>query len=280
MLARAQGLLVRTYTHVNQDLLELAPLLKVVARAGVGLDRIDLAACEARSIPVVYTPDANTQAVAEYVFALLFDALRPRARVMEPLSDQEWRANRVRLVAAKQFSDITFGIWGLGRIGQRVARIASALGSRVIACDLLEIPEASRHGATMVTHETLLAESNVLSIHVDPRPENHGLIGASVLRQLRDDVVIVNTSRGVIVNSQDLATFLVSNPNAKALLDVHHPEPITQAYPLMGLANVVISPHIAAATVTAHENMSWVVRDLWKVLCGEEPMYRAVPAGK
>lgn len=275
LLARAQGLIVRTYTVVNQRLLDEAPRLRVVGRAGVGLDRIDVAACRARGVQVVYTPDANSAAVAEYVFAMLFDAVRPRVFLDRALGGDEWHLARRELEAVNQLGELRLGVWGMGRIGQRVARIGRGLDMDVMYHDLRELPEEQRHGATPVDLETLLRRSDVLTLHVDARPGNRRLLDASKLAQVRDGAIIINTSRGFIVDELALAAFLRDHRHARALLDVHDPEPIVPSNPLLGLSNAHLSPHLAASTATAHQNMSWVVKDVLRVLRGERPVHPA-----
>lgn len=278
-LREARGLVVRTYTRVDAAMLAGAPNLKVVGRAGVGLDNIDVDACRARGITVVSTPNANTQAVAEYVFALLLDALRPRRLVDHALPLEQWNALRRSLLAPRQLSQMTLGVWGLGKIGSRVATIAGAIGMRVLYHDLLDIPPEKRANATCVPRERLLRESDIVSIHVDARAENRHLVGDEALALLRSDAVLLNTSRGFVVDAHALARFLRANPRAMAILDVHDPEPFppppAPQYPLLGLPNARLSPHIAAATALANENMSWVVRDVVRVLSGERPEFAA-----
>jgi phosphoglycerate dehydrogenase-like enzyme len=270
LLARASGLVVRTYTRVDEAMLSQAPLLMVVGRAGVGLENVDQEACRKRGIAVVNTPDANTSAVGEYVFAMLLDALRPRmyskGAAADPVSDQEWHAIRRRYVGVRELNELTLGLWGFGRVGRAVARIAAGFGMRVIYNDLLDVPEARRWGASPAEVEMLLAESDVLSVHVDGRASNRGLVSADVLGRIKKDVVLVNTSRGFVVDSSALAAFLQANPGALALLDVHDPEPIERGYPLLGLENAWLAPHLASGTVGAKRRMSWVVRDVWDVL--------------
>jgi D-3-phosphoglycerate dehydrogenase len=278
LLAKVQALVVRTYTRVDDALLAKAPMLRVVARAGVGLDRIDVAACRRRGVEVVHTPDANSQAVAEYVFALLHDAVRPRLFLESAIEPDHWNRLRKECTAPRQLSELTFGVFGCGRIGSRVARIAGAMGMDVIYHDLLEIPPTLRHGAKPVTREELLARSDVLSIHVDPRPSNHGIVSTEFVSQLKTNVILINSARGVLVDAKALAAFLWANPRATALIDVHEPEPFPSDYPLLGLKNANLSPHLAAATAAAHENMSWVVRDVVRVLRGETPEFPAPPA--
>jgi phosphoglycerate dehydrogenase-like enzyme len=266
LLARADGLVIRTYTTVDRALLERAPRLKVVARAGVGLDNVDVGACEGRGVKVLSTPDANTRAVVEYVTALMLDVLRPRAPVASALGVKEWKAVRQGLIAHRQLSDLTLGILGFGRIGSQVARVGAALNMRVIYNDLVEIPEARRSGARPVPVGDLFRDADILTVHVDSRPGNRGLIGAPALAGCKPDVVLINTSRGFVVDAPALAAFLRASPAAQAVLDVHEPEPFDASYPLLGVKNARLLPHIAAATRTAHANMSWVVKDLWEVL--------------
>ncbi len=275
LLAKADGLVVRTYTRVNAALLDKAPRLKVVGRAGVGLDRIDVPECRRRGIEVVHTPDANTQAVAEYVLAMLLDALRPRTTLTHAVNLDQWNQMRRELLAMNQLSELTLGILGLGRVGSRVARVATGVGMEVLYHDLVEIPEAKRYGARPADPAEIFRRVDVLTIHVDSRPENYRMVNAALLAQLRPTVTIVNTSRGLVMDSQALADFLKTHPHARALIDVHDPEPFEPNYPLLNLPNAVLSPHLAASTATAHVNMSWVVKDVRRVLNGEVPQHPA-----
>jgi phosphoglycerate dehydrogenase-like enzyme len=186
-----------------------------------------------------------------------------------------WHEIRASDVLGRQLCELTLGIYGLGRIGKGMARVGRALDMRVIYNDLLEIPEADRHGAEPVDPETLLAESDVLSIHVDSRPSNRNLVGEEACARLRPDVLLVNSSRGFVVDTPALASFLRANPGAHAMVDVHEPEPPPADNPLWGVANATLTPHEAAATALARENMSWVVRDVWRVVSGERAAFPA-----
>ncbi|MFG0258444.1 MAG: NAD(P)-dependent oxidoreductase [Phycisphaerales bacterium JB043] len=270
------ALVVRTYTQVDNTLLERLPDLRVVGRAGVGLDNVDLHACRARDIVVVHTPDANTDAVVEHTIACVLDGLRPRLRLDSAPDADSWKALRDSLVTPKQLGGATLGILGLGRIGSRLARVARALDMRVIFHDIRPIPSAASGHAQSVPLDELLAHADVLSIHVDGRPENRHLVDATMLAQLKPDCVLINTSRGFVLNASHLARWLAANPDASAFLDVHEPEPIPDDYPLLGLINAHLTPHVAAASAQAKRDMSWVVRDVWAVLQGNEPRFRAV----
>jgi len=275
LLARVEALVIRTYTRIDAALLTRAPRLRVVGRAGVGLDRVDIPACTARGVRVVSTPDANSSAVTELVFAYMLDALRPRLFLEAAIDEKRWRGLRAELTARKQLEGATLGILGLGRVGGRVARIAAAMNMRVLFNDLREIPPSERHGATPVSLDELFRQSDVLTIHIDGRPNNRGFVGERVMGSLRDDALLINTSRGFVLDHVALARFLEAHPGASAILDVHEPEPIDASNPLLGLANAHLAPHLGAATARAHENMSWVVRDVCRVLAGEEPKFPA-----
>ena len=273
-LRSADGLVVRTYTRVDADLLTRAPSLRVVGRAGVGLDNIDLAACRERGVRVVHTPGANTAAVVEFVVAMMVDALRPRVFLERPLGDlAAWQSVRRDLVAPRQLADLTLGVIGMGRIGTRVAEVGRALGMRVIYADLE--PRGLTFGR-QVSLEALCGSADVISVHVDGRPGNRGLLGTDAFGRMKSDVVFINTSRGFVVEPAACAEFMIGHAGACALLDVHDPEPITETSPLLDIANVHLSPHIAGATASAKRAMSWVVRDVWRVLTGEEPEQAAV----
>ncbi len=278
-LESAEGLVVRTYTKVNESLLARAPRLKVVGRGGVGLENIDVPACRRRGVQVVYTPDANTVAVADFVFGYLLQLLRPwgffRDRVYEP---KEFK--RIRdTVRGRQLNELTLGILGMGRVGRRVGHIAaSGFGMRVIYNDLIDFeargnPPAFR--ATAVDKQTLYRESDVLSLHVTMLPGNENLVGREQLALMKRDSVLVNTARGEVLDAHALADALRERRLAAAAIDVFHPEPPKADFPLLGLDNVLLTPHLAARTYTAIENMSWVVRDVVEVLEGRPPKFPA-----
>jgi phosphoglycerate dehydrogenase-like enzyme len=215
--------------------------------------------------------------VVELVTAYMLDVLRPRVFLDRPLGKQEWNAARKELIGARQLCDLSLGIIGLGRVGSGVARVGIAMDMRVRYHDLVVIPEDRRFGAEPAGLEQLLRESDVISVHVDGRAENRNLINSHALGMCRPNVLLMNTSRGFVVDTSALAAFLKLHHGATAVLDVHEPEPFGAGYPLLGLPNAHLTPHIGAATASAHANMSWVVKDLWRVLSGEAPEFPARP---
>ena len=270
----AEALIVRTSTRVDRALLDRAPNLRVIGRAGVGVDHIDLPVCDERSITVVHTPGANTDAVVEYVFAQLLDALRMRPRVESAMNPAQWEQRRDEAVAPTQLAGAVLGVLGFGRIGSRVGAVGRAFQMEVRYHDLQEIPTNKRSGCLPVGLDELLSGADVLTIHVDGRPGNRGLIDARALRLCKRDVVLINTSRGFVVEADALAKWLQGAPDARAICDVHEPEPVGAENPLLGLPNAALTPHIASATEGAKRAMSWVVRDVWRVLSGEAPEHR------
>lgn len=271
-LALAEGMVVRSYTPVDAALLDAAKKLRVVGRAGVGLDTFDLPACKAHGVRVVHTPGANTQAVVELFFALLLDVVRPRVFLHRPITELvAWKQARKELTADRELASMTLGILGLGRIGSRIAEVARTFGMRVIYHDLREIQENQRFGAEPVSREELFAQSDALTIHVDGSPRNRRLVGEAEFAQMKPEVVFLNLSRGFVVDPYACASFMIEHSGAVAVLDVHDPEPYDKTYPLIDIANVHLTPHIGGATRPASVAMSWVVRDVWRVLSGEEP---------
>ena len=271
----AEALVVRTYTRVDNALLVHLPKLKVVGRAGVGIDNIDVAACKARGVQVVSTPDANTQAVVEYVLCLVCDVLRPRLFLEESVEKEEWDQIRQDVVGLWQMDELVLGILGLGRIGKRIAEVARAIGFTVIYHDIEEIPVERRFGAEPVSLTRLFAESDLLTIHIDGRPSNRGFVSRELIESMRPDANLINTARGNVIDAQALASWLLRNPAAAAMLDVHDPEPFGEDYPLLDVPNAYLAPHLASRTMTAMDNMSWVVRDVVAVLEGRAPKWPA-----
>lgn len=275
-LGQAEGLLVRTYTRVNGALLERMPKLRVVGRGGVGLENIDVKACRQRGVEVVYTPDANTLAVGDYVVGYMLQLLRPWeffSEAVYPPAEFKRLRNTVR---GRQLNELTIGILGMGRVGRRVGHLAAnGFGMRVLYNDLIEVGDQLKFAADAVDKETLFRQADVLTVHVDMRPGNENLVGREQLGLMKPGSIVINTSRGEVLDAAALADAIRGKRLFGAALDVFSPEPPGADFPLLGLKNVLLTPHIAARTQTAMENMSWVVRDVMEVLEGRKPKYPA-----
>jgi D-3-phosphoglycerate dehydrogenase len=275
-LPHALGLVVRTYTRVTAALLARAPQLKVVGRGGVGLENIDVPACRARGVEVVYTPDANTLAVGDFVVGYMLQLLRPwaffRDKAYTPAEFKRVR-NEQRGV---QLNELTLGVLGMGRVGRRVGHIvANGFGMRVIYHDLLDVRPHLTFPAEAVDPPTLFREADVLTLHTDMRPGNEHLVGAPQLALMKPTAILINASRGEVLDAAALAAALRAKKLAGAAIDVFDPEPPPADFPLLGLDNVLLTPHMAARTYTAVENMSWVVRDVLGVIAGRPPQFPA-----
>ena len=170
---------------------------------------------------------------------------------------------------------LSLGVLGLGRIGRRVAEVARAIGFRVRFNDVRPIAPTDRGGAEAVELETLFAESDVISLHIDGRPANRRFVDRRLVSLLKPDATLLNTCRGMVLDANALAEHLDRHPGSQALLDVHDPEPPLPGNPLWGLPNAHLLPHLASRTRQATENMSWVVRDVLAVLEGRAPRWPA-----
>jgi phosphoglycerate dehydrogenase-like enzyme len=263
-LAGADGLIVRTYTQVNESLLAQGPKLKVVGRAGVGLDNIDQVACKKRRIEVLSTPTANTRAVCEYVFNLIFTIARPVVNLKEPISDEQFHSYR-KTIRGLELSGKTMGILGMGRIGRGVGKIAWAMEMDVIYNDLVDVSGRIDYPAKSVAKPELFQRADILTVHVNHQPDNlnHHLVDATAFSRMKPGAILVNTSRGEVVSAYDLAAALKTRRIAGAAVDVHDPEPPGKDYPLWeDCPNVIVAPHLAARTQGAMDRMSWVARDV------------------
>lgn len=277
-LARAEGLIVRTYTKVTREFLKGCPNLRVVGRGGVGLENIDIPACRERGIEVVYTPAANTLAVGDFLFGALIRLIRPWSE----FSSQAYTPAEFKRVRdsqrGKQLNEMTLGILGMGRVGRRVGRIAAnGFGMNVLFHDIAPVEQLSPldFPAQRIALQDLLARSDVLTIHTDMRDGNYHLIAAPQIAQMKPGAILINYARGELLDAAALASALKSGHLSAAAIDVYDPEPPTQNFPLLGLPNVLLTPHMAARTHTAIDNMSWVVQDIHRVLTGLPPEWPA-----
>ncbi|QIG45773.1 phosphoglycerate dehydrogenase [Nocardioides anomalus] len=266
-LAEADALLVRSATAVDAEALAAAPRLKVVARAGVGLDNVDVRAATQSGVMVVNAPTSNIVSAAELAVALMLAAARHVSPAHAALRQGEWQRSRF---TGTELFDKTVGIVGLGRIGVLVAHRLAAFGMRVIAYDpYVQAGRAAQLGVRLVDLATLLAESDFMSVHLPKTPETIGLIGDAELHAVRPHLVLVNAARGGIVDEQALYAALKEGRVGAAGLDVFAHEPCTDS-PLFELDNVVATPHLGASTDEAQEKAGLAVaRSVRLALSGE-----------
>jgi D-3-phosphoglycerate dehydrogenase len=214
--------------------------------------------------------------VGDYVFGLILQLIRPYAFFREAVYDKKTFKHVRDTQRGRQLNEMTIGILGMGRVGRRVGHIAAnGFGMRVIYNDLLDVASQLDFPATSVDKETLYRESDILSLHIDMRPGNEKLIGASQIALMKPDSILLNTCRGEVLDEHALAAAIKGKRLAGAALDVYAPEPPPADFPLLNLPNVLLAPHMAARTHTAIENMSWVVRDVVAVLDDHRPKYPA-----
>jgi D-3-phosphoglycerate dehydrogenase len=266
-LADADAVLVRSATKIDAEALAVARRLKVVARAGVGLDNVDVKSATHSGVMVVNAPTSNIVSAAELAVGLLLAAARNVAPASEALRKGEWKRSKYTGV---ELYEKTAGIVGLGRIGVLVAQRLSAFGMKVIAYDpYVQAGRAAQMGVRLVSLDELLIEAEVISVHLPKTAETTGLIGEEQLRRVRPEVIVVNAARGGIVDEPALYSALKEGRVAAAGLDVFASEPCTDS-PLFELENVVATPHLGASTNEAQEKAGIAVaRSVRLALAGE-----------
>lgn len=266
-LAGVDALLVRSATKVDAEVLAVADRLKVVARAGVGLDNVDVRAATQSGVMVVNAPTSNIVSAAELTVGLMLAAARHLVPANVALKQGEWKRSRYN---GTELYEKTVGVVGLGRIGVLVAQRLSAFGMRVIAYDpYVQAGRAAQMGVRLVSLEDLMAESDFVTVHLPKTPETAGLIGDEQLHKVKPNLVLVNAARGGIVDERALFDALVDGRVAAAGLDVYAVEPCTDS-PLFGLDNVVATPHLGASTDEAQEKAGTAVaRSVRLALSGE-----------
>jgi D-3-phosphoglycerate dehydrogenase / 2-oxoglutarate reductase len=261
------AILVRSATKVDAEALAAAPRLQVVARAGVGLDNVDVRAATQSGVMVVNAPTSNIVSAAELAIALLLAAARHVSSAHASLRNGEWKRSKFTGI---ELFEKTLGIVGLGRIGVLVAQRLAAFGMDVIAYDpYVQAGRAAQMGVRLVDLDTLLAESDFISVHLPKTPETIGLIGTDELAKVKPSLVLVNAARGGIVDEAALYAALKEGRIAAAGVDVYAQEPCTDS-PLFELENVVATPHLGASTDEAQEKAGLAVaRSVRLALSGE-----------
>ncbi len=253
VIGEADGLIVRSGTTADAELLSQANNLKVIIRAGVGVDNIDLEEATNRGIIVMNTPQGNTIATAEFAFGLMLALARhiPQAQI----SMNEGRWDR-KAYTGTELRNKTLGLVGFGRIGQAVARRAQAFDMTVIATDpFIPASVAKELGVELVSLDEVFAQSDYISLHTIVTDETKGMINATNIAKMKDGVRIINGARGVLINDADLAQAIKSGKVAGAALDVYAKEPPESDHPLVGLSGVIYTPHLGASTTEAQESL-------------------------
>lgn len=255
-LGEADAVIVRSATQIDAEAIGAAPRLKVVARAGVGLDNVEVPAATARGVMVVNAPTSNIVSAAEQALALLLAVARNTASASAALKNGEWKRSKYTGV---ELQGKTVGVVGLGRIGVLFAQRVAAFGTRLIAYDPYVQPaRAAQLGVRLVGLEELLRESDFISIHLPKTPETVGLIGEKELQLVKPEVRIINAARGGLIDEHALADALAEGRVAGAGVDVYAKEPCTDS-PLFKFDNVVATPHLGASTHEAQDKAGLAV---------------------
>ena len=253
-LTTAEALIVRSETKVTAEMIAKAPNLKVVARAGIGVDTIDVAAATKRGIAVMNAPGANTVSAAEHAIALLLSLLRHIPEAAETMKQGGWDRKRFE---GSELRGKTLGVVGLGRIGGYVAQVAHAFGMTIIAYDPFVAPQrAVELQARLLPIEQLLQEADIITLHVALTDETRHLLNAARLKLMKPTAFLVNTARGELVDEQALVAAVKEKRIGGAAIDVFAEEPLPKDSPLRGLERVLLTPHLAASTSEAQKRVA------------------------
>ena len=271
-LADAEGVLVNVMDRIDTKLLDAAPHLKVVSQVAVGLDNIDIPAATKRGILVGYTPGVLAKATADLAFALLLAAARRVVESDKWVREGNWKiAHHPMFWLGAEVNGSTLGILGMGGIGLETAKRGLGFDMKIIYHSRTRKPDLeAEYGFKYTTLNRVLAESDFLSLHVPLTPETHHYIGEKQLKKMKPTAILVNMSRGPVVDTDALYKALTKGWIAGAGLDVFDPEPIPADHPILGLDNVVVLPHIGSASNRSRREMCLLAaRNLLAGLKGE-----------
>ncbi|USG99490.1 D-2-hydroxyacid dehydrogenase [Thermococcus argininiproducens] len=262
------GIIVRSKPKVTKEIIDAAPNLKVIARAGVGLDNVDVEYAKSKGIEVVNSPGASSRSVAELAVALMFNVARKVAFADRKMREGIWAKKQSM---GFELEGKTLGIIGFGRIGYNVGKIAKTIGMNILLYDVYKNYERAKEiGAEFVELEYLLKNSDVITIHVPLLESTYHLINEEKLKLMKPTAVLINTSRGPIIDTNALVKALEEGWIAGAGLDVFEEEPLPKDHPLTRFDNVVLTPHIGASTVEAQARAGIEVAEkVVKILKGE-----------
>jgi glyoxylate reductase len=272
-VAELEGLLSLLTDKIDAELMDKAPKLKVVSNCAVGFDNIDIKAATERGIIVGNTPGVLTDTTADFAFALMLSAARRVAEGDRIVRAGKWKTWGPMILLGPDVHDATLGIVGLGRIGSAIARRAKGFRMNLIYSDVIRNKQAEdEFGIRFVDMDTLLAQSDFITMHTNLSPETYHMIGTKQFEKMKKTAILVNTSRGPIVDNMALYEALKSGKIAYAALDVTEPEPLPAGHPLLTLENVIVAPHIASASVATRTKMGLMAADnLIAGLKGEMP---------
>lgn len=267
LVADAAAIIVRSETQVDREMIEAAPDLVVVGRAGIGVDNIDVDAATEHGVLVVNAPNANTISAAEHTMALLLAQARRIPEADRSLREGRWDRKNFKGI---ELHGKTLGVLGLGKIGTLVAQRASSFGMKIVAYDPFVSPDrAKRLGVEMLSLDEIFAAADMLTIHLPRTPQTEDLINADSIKKMKDGVRIVNVARGGIVNEADLADAVRSGKVGGAAVDVFDSEPTTDS-PLFAVPQITVTPHLGASTVEAQDKAGVAVAEaVGKALAGE-----------
>ncbi|QLL09075.1 phosphoglycerate dehydrogenase [Mycobacterium vicinigordonae] len=272
----ADALLVRSATTVDAEVLAAAPKLKIVARAGVGLDNVDVDAATARGVLVVNAPTSNIHSAAEHAIALLLAASRQIPAADATLREHTWKRSKF---SGTEIFGKTVGVVGLGRIGQLVAQRIAAFGAHIVAYDpYVSSARAAQLGIELLSLDDLLARADFISVHLPKTPETKGLLNKEALAKTKPGVIIVNAARGGLIDEAALAEAITSGHVRAAGLDVFATEPCTDS-PLFELPEVVVTPHLGASTAEAQDRAGTDVAESVRLALAGEFVPDAVNVG-
>ncbi|MEC9476236.1 MAG: hydroxyacid dehydrogenase [Planctomycetota bacterium] len=252
-LGSISGWILRSGTQITAELLDQAPGLKCICRAGAGVDNIDCDAAADRGVLVMNTPTANSNAAAEHAIGLMFSLARNIPQGHGKMASGGW--DRKELVGV-ELEGKTLVVIGLGKIGQRVCRKGNALGMNVIGCDpFVNEAEASSFGAELSTQESALGRADFISLHPPLNDSTRGMVNDDFISNCKDAVRIVNVSRGPVIDQDSLIRGLDSGRVAGAALDVFDQEPPPEDDPFRNHPGIICTPHLGASTVEAQDNV-------------------------
>ena len=275
-VADADALLVRSATTVDAEVIAAAPKLKIIARAGVGLDNVDVEAATAAGVLVVNAPTSNIHSAAEHALALMLSAARQIPAADATLREHTWKRSAFN---GTELFGKTVGVVGLGRIGQLVAARVAAFGTHVIAYDPYVPPaRAAQLGIELLPLDDVLARADFISVHLPKTKETAGLLGAEALARTKPGVIIVNAARGGLIDEHALADAIRSGHVRAAGLDVFATEPCTDS-PLFDLPQAVVTPHLGASTSEAQDRAGTDVAESVKLALAGEFVPDAVNVG-